>query len=413
MRCSSPDLASRKSRRRRGRLQLAESEQILAQQNYNRSKQLVAQKAISQAEFDAALEQFDAAQALGLVRKQELELLLAGTREEEKREAKARVDEAEQGWNLVKNGYRSEEIAKAKAARDAAQAALDVIREQKKELVITCPIDGVIEALDLQKGDLVPAGAPVLSVMDDRHLWIRAYVPQNRVGLQVGQKLRVTVDSFPKEHFQGELTFISRQAEFTPSNVQTPEERSKQVFRIKLALAAGPHQAAARHDSRCLARSPESIAMNDVVMEAKSLTRRFGDFVAVRDVSFQVARGSIFGLLGPNGSGKSTIIRMLLGILPPTSGSAMMLGRDAYLESESIKPRVGYMSQQFSLYADLSVRENIQFYGRVYGLDSERLQRRMNEVLELTSMQNLCRPACRHAVGRLAAAAGPGMCAGA
>ncbi len=105
-------------------------------------------------------------------------------------------------------------------------------------------------------------------------------------------------------------------------------------------------------------------------------------------VSFQVGRGAIFGLLGPNGSGKLTIIRMLLGILPPSDGMASMLGHDTYLESETIKPRVGYMSQQFSLYADLSVRENLQFYGRVYGLDPQRLRDRINAVLELTSMEN-------------------------
>lgn len=128
--------------------------------------------------------------------------------------------------------------------------------------------------------------------------------------------------------------------------------------------------------------------MTEVVIDADRLTRRFGDFVAVRDVSFRVSRGAIFGLLGPNGSGKSTIIRMLLGILPPSEGSASMLGHDAFLESETIKPRVGYMSQQFSLYADLSVRENIRFYGRVYGLPPERLEQRMQDVLELTAMHS-------------------------
>ncbi len=220
----------------KGRLQLAESEQVLAQQTYDRGKQLIDVNAISQAEFDATLEKFDAAGALLVVRQKELELLVAGTREEEIREAEARVDEAQQAWDLAKNGYRTEDIQKAKAARDAAQAALDVIGEQKRELIVSCPIDGVIEALDLQKGDLVPAGAPVLSVMDDSHLWVRAYVPQNRIGLQVGQRLPVTVDSFPGQKFVGEITFIARQAEFTPSNVQTPEERSKQVFRIKVDL---------------------------------------------------------------------------------------------------------------------------------------------------------------------------------
>ena len=108
--------------------------------------------------------------------------------------------------------------------------------------------------------------------------------------------------------------------------------------------------------------------MNSPILDIRSLSRSFGSLVAVRDVSFQVNRGSIFGLLGPNGSGKSTIIRMLLGILPPSGGSATVLGLDIRSEAEQIKPRVGYMSQQFSLYGDLSVQENLDFYGRIYGL---------------------------------------------
>ena len=127
--------------------------------------------------------------------------------------------------------------------------------------------------------------------------------------------------------------------------------------------------------------------MTDVVVDVRHLTRHFGDLVAVSEVSFQIEQASIFGLLGPNGSGKSTIIRMLLGILPPTSGDASVLGNDVRYESELIKRRVGYMSQQFSLYADLSVLENLQFYGRIYGLRGARLQQRCQTVLNLASLQ--------------------------
>ncbi len=123
-----------------------------------------------------------------------------------------------------------------------------------------------------------------------------------------------------------------------------------------------------------------------VVIETRGLTRRFGRAVVVDHVDLRVARGAIFGLLGPNGAGKSTILRMLCGVLAPTAGTARVLGRDSAIESEAVKPRIGYMSQRFSLYADLTVRENVDFYARVYRLDAERLARRRQEVLDLTSL---------------------------
>ena len=125
---------------------------------------------------------------------------------------------------------------------------------------------------------------------------------------------------------------------------------------------------------------------DDVVIDVRSLTRRFGSLVAADNVSFQVHRGAIFGLLGPNGSGKSTIIRMLCGVLSPSEGEANVLGYDITHEAELLKRQIGYMSQQFSLYGDLSVRENIEFYGRVYGLSAARLAERSRAVVELTSL---------------------------
>ena len=123
-----------------------------------------------------------------------------------------------------------------------------------------------------------------------------------------------------------------------------------------------------------------------VIIDVQRLSRRFGSLVAVNNVSFQVRRGAIFGLLGPNGSGKSTIIRMLCGVLQPSSGEARVLGFDANDESELIKRRIGYMSQRFSLYADLSVRENLDFYGRIYGLSQQRLVERSRAVQKLTGI---------------------------
>jgi ABC transporter DrrB family efflux protein len=128
------------------------------------------------------------------------------------------------------------------------------------------------------------------------------------------------------------------------------------------------------------------VSTEPVVIDVRNLSRQFGALVAVNDVSFQVRRGAIFGLLGPNGSGKSTIIRMLCGVLAPSEGQASVLGFDASRESEKIKRRIGYMSQRFSLYADLSVRENLEFYGRIYGLSPERLAERSVAVQQLTGI---------------------------
>ena len=122
-------------------------------------------------------------------------------------------------------------------------------------------------------------------------------------------------------------------------------------------------------------------------LELNNLTRRFGDFVAVNNVSLQIKQGSIYGFLGPNGSGKSTTIRMLCGLLEPTSGSGKVLGLDIAKDSEALKQKIGYMSQKFSLYDDLSVIENLQFYGGLYSLSSEQMKKRIDEMLVLSGLE--------------------------
>jgi drug efflux transport system ATP-binding protein len=124
----------------------------------------------------------------------------------------------------------------------------------------------------------------------------------------------------------------------------------------------------------------------EAVVAVHELSKAFGDFVAVDGVSFEVDRGEVVGYLGPNGSGKTTTMRMLLGLLRPTSGSASVLGYDIVTDAERIRPRVGYMSQRFALYEDLTVAENLRFYGGVYGLDASRLATRQAAMLELTGL---------------------------
>lgn len=121
-------------------------------------------------------------------------------------------------------------------------------------------------------------------------------------------------------------------------------------------------------------------------ISAEHLVRRFGNFTAVDDVSFHVAKGEIFGFLGPNGSGKTTVIKMLTGLLPLSDGSATVEGIDVRTGAEAVRENIGYMSQNFSLYTDLTVKENLTFYGRIYGLSPQRLRARMEEIIQLNGL---------------------------
>ena len=123
-----------------------------------------------------------------------------------------------------------------------------------------------------------------------------------------------------------------------------------------------------------------------LAVEVTDLVKRFGDFTAVNHISFSVPKGEIFGFLGPNGAGKSTTIRMLCGILVPTSGIGHVAGLDVRTESERIKARIGYMSQKFSLYEDLTVEENIEFYGGVYGVPFHKLAERKQWILDMANL---------------------------
>ncbi len=133
-------------------------------------------------------------------------------------------------------------------------------------------------------------------------------------------------------------------------------------------------------------QQPDSTAPRHPII-VENLTKRFGDFVAVDNVSFSVNAGEVYGWLGPNGAGKTTTIRMLLGLIQPTSGRASVLGFDPVRQTKMMQARVGYMSQQFTLYNDLTAQENIRFYGMVYGLSRDELRQRQAEIIQMAGLE--------------------------
>jgi len=126
--------------------------------------------------------------------------------------------------------------------------------------------------------------------------------------------------------------------------------------------------------------------MSETVITANKLTKKFGDFIATNEISFEVKKGEIFGFLGANGAGKTTAMRMFCGLLLPSSGSATVAGFDVYKQTEQIKKNIGYMSQHFSLYEDLTVKENIRFYAGIYGMDRQTIK---EETVVLLKQLNL------------------------
>ncbi len=137
--------------------------------------------------------------------------------------------------------------------------------------------------------------------------------------------------------------------------------------------------------------------MTDIAIRTENLTRKFGDFTAVSDVNITVQHGEVFGFLGPNGSGKTTVIKLLTGLLPLSGGNAWVDGIDVRKDPDAVREHIGYMSQKFSLYDDLTVMENLTFYGRIYGLRPDKLRSRIDDIIS----QNALSPYVERQAGKL------------
>lgn len=210
-----------------------------AKKDYARVKNLFDSGQAADEEMDAVTQALGVAQANEAQARDQLALLREGTRAEDIADARARVAEAQQALDLLEAGTRAEDLREAEATVAAARAAVDVIQRDLAELIVRAPVPSVVEAVDLRPGDLIAPSAPVVALDDPSELWVRAYLPEDRLDVQIGQQVSVRVDAFQDRRFKGHISFISRNAEFTPANVQTPEERSKEVFRIKVILDEG------------------------------------------------------------------------------------------------------------------------------------------------------------------------------
>ncbi len=152
---------------------------------------------------------------------------------------KARV--AQEALRQLERGTRPEEVAAARAASEREKGHLEYLRRQRAETVVTAPAEGTIETMDLRPGDLVPANRPVATILEPGQMWVRIYVPEPKVGLvHVGQTAAFTVDTFPGRTFRGKVVDVSNQAEYTPRNIQTLDQRSEQVFGVKVEIEPAP-----------------------------------------------------------------------------------------------------------------------------------------------------------------------------
>jgi ABC-2 type transport system ATP-binding protein len=271
---------------------------------------------------------------------------------------------------------------------------LDKLRQEQVAVLITTAYLDEAERCDrvglIDQGKLMAIGTPgeIKKLMDGRLLAIRSSQARKIVGLLRGEPFSKSVTLFGDT-----VHLVCRDSAKTTEQVSALLKRENigydQIREIEpsledifVSLLDKNTQPAPLHLASAMTASTD-----DLAVEVEHLTRRFGTFTAVDDIGFQVKRGEIFGFLGPNGAGKSTTIRMLCGLLQPSSGTGTVAGFDIQRETEQIKLHIGYMSQKFSLYEDLTVKENIRFYGGIYGLAGKHLDNRLNWALAMAGLE--------------------------
>ena len=208
-----------------------------AETNYKRVKDLYERQMAAAQEYDSAKAQYEAALARLQEATEQLKLIKEGPRKEEIEQARSALAQAQQHFNLVKRGPREETIEQARARMEQAKANLGLTETRLGYATLVAPLSGVVLSKNIEPGEYVAPGTPVVTVGDLENVWLRAYVNESDLGrVKVGQRVRVATDTYPGKAYEGRLSFIASQAEFTPKNVQTEKERVKLVYRVKIDI---------------------------------------------------------------------------------------------------------------------------------------------------------------------------------
>ena len=284
------------------------------------------------------------------------------------------VVNAQQGFDRAKELLKSaagtqKTYDDAEAALRQAKANLEWAQTRLARRNAYSPGDSTVEQIYYRPGETVPAGRPVVALLPPGNLKIRFFAPQAilptiKFGRYRRRELRRLREGSDRK---SELYRAERRIHAT-GDLQPGGARQARVFDRSTARTARQIPGRPTRYGYIAARVALMNA-NDIVIDVHGLTKKFDGRAVVRNLSMQVKRGTIYGFLGPNGSGKTTTIRMLCGLLTPDEGTGTCLGYDIRTETDKIKRQVGYMTQHFSLYQDLSVRENLEFIGRIYGID--------------------------------------------
>lgn len=215
----------------------AQADVVLAREDLARAERAFQKQAMTRADLDTARAGLDRSRARADTARARLDLLLAGTRPEDIAEAQAELKKAEANYDLLKNGTRSEDLELAAARVLEAQAKLDEADADLAELEIKAPEAAVLDVLAIRPGDVLPPNAPVARLLRRDDLWVKVYVPETQLGrVRLGQPVSVTCDAYPGRTFAGAVIHIAAISEFTPRNVQSPDERRHQVFGVKVRV---------------------------------------------------------------------------------------------------------------------------------------------------------------------------------